>query len=527
MQTILDCDGSICVPCMGTPVDCSTGTTSIVPCDDGDACTINDEQTVLDSDGTICVPCLGTPTDCSTGTTSIVACDDGDSNTTNDEQTILDCDGSICIPCQGIPVDCSNGSTSVVACDDGDACTINDEQTVLDSDGTICIPCLGIPTDCATGMTTNLPCDDGNPNTFNDIEIILACDGTICFPCSGTLCNVIAFIQDPVATLNCQSLNNGVILESTGSSTGPNLSYQWIFSNNTIGTGAAIEIFEEGNYTLLITDNSNGCFSSFDLEVTVPIVELIPTLLINPESCQNEADGSIIIDTVIGGQPPYLFSLNSGTFVSATQYQNLTPGNYDFTIQDADGCETFLELNVPAANALTLDLGPDEAINLGDSLQLAIFSNLIIDTIIWEFDESINCTNCLDPIVTPVYETQYSVTLIDINGCEISDQIVVFVDKTERIFIPNAFSPNGDGANDLFMIYAGSDVRIIRNFRIFDRWGASLFSRNNFDPNDSQFGWDGIHKGKVVAPGVYVYYAEIEFEDGRVEVKSGDVTVMK
>jgi hypothetical protein len=64
METILDCDGSICVPCMGTPVDCSNGTTSIFSCDDGDPCTINDEQTVLDSDGTICIPCAGTPVDC-------------------------------------------------------------------------------------------------------------------------------------------------------------------------------------------------------------------------------------------------------------------------------------------------------------------------------------------------------------------------------------------------------------------------------------------------------------------------------
>jgi gliding motility-associated-like protein len=222
-----------------------------------------------------------------------------------------------------------------------------------------------------------------------------------------------------------------------------------------------------------------------------------------------------------------LFSLNSSAFIPSTQYQNLAPGNYDLIIQDADGCETFIELIVPAASELTLELGADEEINLGDSLQLSIFSNLVIDTIIWEFDESINCTDCLDPIVTPIAETQYSVTVIDVNGCEISDQIVVFVDKTEKVFIPNAFSPNGDGANDYFMIYAGSDVRVIRNFRIFDRWGTNLFSRNNFNPNDSEFGWDGIFKGKVVASGVYIYVAEIEFEDGRVEIKSGDLTVMK
>ena len=174
-----------------------------------------------------------------------------------------------------------------------------------------------------------------------------------------------------------------------------------------------------------------------------------------------------------------------------------------------------------------LDIGQDEEIHLGDSVQLSVFSNLIIDSIIWDYDESLNCLDCLDPIVSPIDETEYSVTLIDINGCEISDQIVIFVDKTQKVFIPNGFSPDGDGANDYFMIYAGSDVRSIRNFRIFDRWGANLFSRSNFNPNDPQYGWDGIYNGEVVVSGVYIYYAEIEFVDGRVEVMSGDITVVK
>jgi len=86
---------------MGTPVDCITGSTSVISCDDGDACTINDEQTVLDSDGTICIPCSGTAIDCATGNTSVVACDDGDPCTMNDVQVILDCDGTVCQPCMG------------------------------------------------------------------------------------------------------------------------------------------------------------------------------------------------------------------------------------------------------------------------------------------------------------------------------------------------------------------------------------------------------------------------------------------
>ena len=82
----------------------------------------NEMETILDCDGSVCVPCGGGAVlDCASGPSTTLPCDDGDPNTINDEQTILACDGSICIPCQGEPVDCSNGSTSIDSCDDGDA----------------------------------------------------------------------------------------------------------------------------------------------------------------------------------------------------------------------------------------------------------------------------------------------------------------------------------------------------------------------------------------------------------------------
>ena len=80
---------------------CSTGATSILPCDDGNPCTIDDYSIILDADGSICEPCTGILIDCSTGSTTVQSCDDGDPNTTNDMETISDCDGSICVPCQG------------------------------------------------------------------------------------------------------------------------------------------------------------------------------------------------------------------------------------------------------------------------------------------------------------------------------------------------------------------------------------------------------------------------------------------
>jgi len=94
----------------------------------------------------LCVPCQGTLQDCSNGGTTVVACDDGDPCTINDTQEVA-CDGSVCVPCQGTAQDCSNGATTTVSCDDGDPCTINDTQEVA-CDGSVCVPCQGIAPSC-------------------------------------------------------------------------------------------------------------------------------------------------------------------------------------------------------------------------------------------------------------------------------------------------------------------------------------------------------------------------------------------
>jgi gliding motility-associated-like protein len=447
LETILDCDGSVCIPCLGEPVDCTTGTTTVQACDDGDACTTNDEETILDSDGTVCIPCAGTPLPCGTNGAceQVLACDDGDPCTENDVETILLSDGTVCVPCAGTSIDCTTGTTSVVSCDDGDPCTINDVQTVLDCDGSVCVPCMGIVQDCATGATTTQPCDDGDPNTFNDEQTILDCDGSICIPCMGIACNL----------------------------------------------------------------------------------DLDPAVTVIGESCAGALDGLISIDTITGGQEPYLFSLNGGAFSASTQFGNLSPGSYSITIQDAEGCEVVLGLTVNAAEVLWLNFTSATEVQLGDSLQLSFMTNAAVDSIIWTFDPDLSCLNCPEPFVSPEQRRVYEVTVIDENGCIISGQTTITVDRTERIYIPNIFSPNGDGVNDEFVVYTGEGVNLIRSFRIYERWGGMIFEEKDIPANDSEFSWNGMYRDQPASPGVYLYQLEIELADGRIVTRSGEVVLLR
>jgi gliding motility-associated-like protein len=106
--------------------------------------------------------------------------------------------------------------------------------------------------------------------------------------------------------------------------------------------------------------------------------------------------------------------------------------------------------------------------------------------------------------------------------------VLIRVDNRPSIYIPNAFSPwREDGNNDIFMIFAKpGQVAQVDKFQIFDRWGDMVFSDQNFQPNDPSHGWDGRHRGKLMNPAVFVYYAEIRLIDGRVLLFKGDVTIV-
>ena len=131
-------------------------------------------------------------------------------------------------------------------------------------------------------------------------------------------------------------------------------------------------------------------------------------------------------------------------------------------------------------------------------------------------------------LISPYLQTtRYDLTVTDTLGCTISESVLIKVNKERRVYIPNVFSPNFDGHNDGFTVFGGKGVEQVRSLRVFDRWGALVFEARDFQPNIASLGWNGIHKGEKVNPGVYVYVAIIAFSDGTEITYQGDVTVVK
>ena len=116
----------------------------------------------------------------------------------------------------------------------------------------------------------------------------------------------------------------------------------------------------------------------------------------------------------------------------------------------------------------------------------------------------------------------------DENGCTYEDVVTVFIDKSLPVYIPNVFTPNGDGINERFTVYSNRAMEEILEFKVFHRWGGLVYSESNFPPNDDkQHGWNGEWKGDIALPGVYTYLVVARFIDGSQQAYAGDVTLVR
>ena len=156
-----------------------------------------------------------------------------------------------------------------------------------------------------------------------------------------------------------------------------------------------------------------------------------------------------------------------------------------------------------------------------------------IDSIVWTPDSTLDCYTCPNPVAKPLQTTTYMATIYySQNGISCSNSAQVTIDVLNSceggiIYVPNTFTPNGDGKNDVFLI-RGLAATKIDYFRVFDRWGRTVFESADGVPNDPQFGWDGNDKdGKKLNPDVYVYTYEIQCINGNIVAGQGNVTLVR
>ena len=165
--------------------------------------------------------------------------------------------------------------------------------------------------------------------------------------------------------------------------------------------------------------------------------------------------------------------------------------------------------------------------NVGNILSLSTTSSPDIIKWKWLPDKWLSCSNCAMPNATVKDNIRYVAEASNLGGCITRDAITIeALCSDANIFIPNTFSPNGDGMNDVF--YArGKGLFTVKMLKIFNRWGEVVFSKDNFAPNDASQGWDGTYKGAKLSSDVYIYTMEIICDNSQIIPVKGNVTLLR
>ena len=318
-------------------------------------------------------------------------------------------------------------------------------------------------------------------------------------------------------------------LTTTGGNSGQ-LDYDWdpIVSNIDFADNLS-----PGFYSITVSD-SKGCTAETSYELTsADPIEFVLNAMEEPNCFGGQT--CIGVDTAYGGAGSnYTFTIVTGglSFPLDTCI-NVFAGDYTISVFDSTGCSLDTMITIGQPQEIIVDLGPDITVSLGDDsdpISALIVSELDIDSIFWDPLNDLECNTVDCQIVTfsPLSTTNYTITVVDEKGCLASDDITVFVDLARNVFFANIFSPNGDNQNDFFQLSTGSGVREVTYFKLFDRWGNMMFEDEAYMPDDSLHpGWDGTFNNSEVDAGVYVYFAEVLFEDDVRVIYKGDVTLMR
>ncbi|MBL7818553.1 MAG: gliding motility-associated C-terminal domain-containing protein [Saprospiraceae bacterium] len=328
--------------------------------------------------------------------------------------------------------------------------------------------------------------------------------------------------------VSCSDSKNGT---ATALVTGGNGNYTYKWQDVPNGDSASVSSLKAGVYTLFVADEK-GCKDSSKITVTAPAA-LKMAYQVKNIRCFGEKNGSVTLNGVQGGVKPFVVKFNQkAASDSFARFDNLAAGFYTLQITDGNQCTLNDSLQLTEPPKMIPVTTGDTAIHFGDDVPL--FAGLqtpsVLTSVKWTTSRDsvgLDCNNCTTTFAAPRLTTIFKVTMTDSFGCQLNKDIIVQVDKRRKVFAPTAFSPNEDGQNDRFGIFAGSGTRRILYMKVFNRWGSMLFACQNPTMYDDTDGWDGTYKGQALPSEVYIWIAEIEFEDGEREVFKGDVALFR
>lgn len=316
----------------------------------------------------------------------------------------------------------------------------------------------------------------------------------------------------------CPFAKDGEITVLPSGGTPPYL-YTW--STGITSHTSRLEGLDAGYYAVTLTD-SLGCSTTDSVYLDAAKRPDVASS-VQDVSCFGKNDGVLII---IAPDPGLLFKYGNWPIGTQKVFENVPAGGDQFFTLDTFGCiwENFFFVDYPEPVTLTLPERLKTPACEGIQIELEVSAADL--TFSWSPSSFLSCTDCPNPVVSPLSNTTYYVVVTDTNGCSATDSIKVEVDFDGEIYIPNVFSPNGDGLNDVFYLFS-SCVREVRLMRIFDRWGEKVFEKQNVPAGDPAYGWDGTFNGKAAGADLFVYQVIVALHNGTEAEFKGELTLLR
>ena len=277
----------------------------------------------------------------------------------------------------------------------------------------------------------------------------------------------------------------------------------------------------------------NGCFARLEKELSIrDYARSRPVAILPREQCMGQPLSLKVENSGVGQWIDYGNGM-AGPDLLAEPYHE--PGTYFVQVTNFDewGCRVDTSILLEIVAPLAVEINPLQNLpDLGDEVQLSFHHepDRRLQDIRWQ-GKGVRNPESQQTLVLPTNDSRYYLQIQDEFGCLASDSLYLQLKKdyASTVFVPNAFSPNGDGLNDTFFPASKSNtIQTIRSFKVFDRRGGLVFSCDGGcpSPNSLGVGWDGHYRGRLLNPAVFVWLLEVEFVDGHISLLKGDVSLV-
>lgn len=331
-------------------------------------------------------------------------------------------------------------------------------------------------------------------------------------------------------------LGDNLQLNATGNAT----SYNWLppaVGNLSCAPPCANPLATNVTSSTIFVVNGtsiNGCQTKDTINVTVNTPVTITASGIDSvclgQSTQLNASGGAIYNwsPATGLSDPNIANPVATPIASQIGGGNSAILTYTVTGYDNKKCFSNTDsVQITAFNYPVVNAGADATINVGASYQINATTTGNIVSLNWQPANNLSCTNCLTPVANPSKTTTYALTAINDGGCPTTDTIrIQVICNGANFFVPNSFSPNGDGVNDYFIIN-GTGLNVIPSITIYNRWGQIVFQKSNFAANSASEAWDGRFNGQPAPPDVYIYTLQILCNNATLIPYHGNVTLIR